>query len=248
MKNKIFLVVIIATLMFLAEISIKNCAAQNLPVEGIGCWVQQDSINNPLIYSDIFGWYITHGSNFKDFVNKKNKPLFLAFGGKDADNLIDGMKQYRDRIKGVVWDYESRGNPQHIAEKNLKEAYSAAQQLGLLFGVVVKPEPDRSLNVNGISYTNAASFSDFLMPMMYVQWYQMKREKLEKLLELQRAESKLPLIALIALETTETKPPRKLEPHEIVNIYRGLPIDAFCVWNVKDLNDDHIRALSKLKK
>lgn len=252
MKNKIFLVsMVMITLIFLAEMSIKDCIAQKLPVEGIGCWVQKKSVDNPSIYSDIFGWYIMTGSILNDFVNKKNKPLFMAFGGEDTDNvdkLIGEMKQYRDRIKGVVWDYESKGTPQNVAEKNLRAAYSATQQLGLLLGVVVKANPDQSLKVNGISYTNAATFSDFLMPMMYVQRYKMKRDRMENLLELQRARTKLPLITIIALETTMTNPPQRLKPHEIVNIYKGLPTDAFCVWNVEDLNNNDIRALSELKK
>ncbi len=57
----------------------------------------------------------------------------------------------------------------------------------------------------------------------------------------------LPIIAVIALETTMMKPPRKITPSEIVTIYKGLPVDAFCVWNVKNLSDEYIQALSNIK-
>ena len=248
MKKKTLLLLIIAgILIIIGKVGITDCNSRDFPIEGIGCWVQNNSNDNLLIYSDVFDWYIAHGNNLDNFINKKNKPLFMAFGGKDVDKLIATMKHYKSRIIGVVWDYEEKGTPKNVAEKNLRSAHAAAKQLGLLFGVVVKPDPGLSLKVNGISYADAASFSDFLMPMMYVQWYQMKKDKMEKLLEVQRSLTKLPIIAVIALETTMMKPPRKITPSEIVTIYKRLPVDAFCVWNVKNLSDEYIQALSNIK-
>jgi hypothetical protein len=223
-------------------------AASSLPMKGIGCWVQKTSMDNPYIYSDVFGWYVVDISIIDSFNNKSNKPLFLSYTKQDADFLIEKMKQYKGKIVGVIWDYEIKDTPQNVAERDLKKAYSQAKALNLSFGVFVWANPKNSLKVNGISYENASSFADFLMPMLYAQLYDMRREKLEKLISTERAATRLPLIATLTVETTRKSLRKTITPEEIVSIYKNLPIDGFCVWNVKDLNEEHVKALSAIRK
>ena len=221
-------------------------AASTLPMKGIGCWVQKTSLDNPNIYSDVFGWYVADTSIIDSFDNKAKKPLFMSYAGQDADPLIKKMQEKKGKITGVIWDYEHENTSQDVAEGNLKKAYRAAKDLNLWFGVALLANPKASLRKNGVSYENAESFADFLMPMLYVQWFGMKRQKLDNFLSDERRATKLPIIATMTIETTKTKPPKKLTPGEIVGIYKGLPADGFAVWNVKDLDKEYVRALSAL--
>jgi hypothetical protein len=219
-----------------------------LPMKGVGCWVQKTSLDNPLIHSDVFGWYVVDFDIIDSFNNKLNKPLFISFGKKyDADFLIKKMKQYRSKLAGVIWDYENP-TPQHIAEGDLKKVYSQAKNLNLLFGIFVWANPKNSLKVNGVSYENAHSFADFLMTMLYVQLYDMRREKLEELISMERAATRSPLIGTLTLKTTRKNLQKEISPQEIVSIYKNLPVDGFCVWNVKNLNEEYVKALSSLVK
>jgi hypothetical protein len=244
--SKKWLVVI--AFIFMALTVSKESMALTLPLKGTGCWVQKTSLDNPLIYSDVFGWYVADISVIDSFNNKSNKPLFMSYTKQEPDFLIEKMKQYKGKIAGVVWDYEIKDTPQNVAERDLKKAYLQAKALNLLFGVFVWANPKNSLKVNGVSYENASSFADFLMPMLYAQLYDMKREKLEKLISKEKAATRLPLIATITIETTRKSLQKKITPEEIVSIYKNLPVDGFCVWNVKDLNGEHIKALSAVNK
>ena len=221
-------------------------AASTLPMKGIGCWVQKTSQDNPHIYSDVFGWYVADTAIIDAFDNKAKKPLFMSYAGQDSDFLIKKMQEKKGKITGVIWDYEHEGTSQNVAEGDLKKAYRAAKDLNLWFGVAIVANPKASLRRNGVSYENAESFADFLMPMLYVQWFGMKREKIENFLRDGRRATKLPILALMTIETTKTKPPKKLTPNEIVSIYKGLPADGFAVWNVKDLDKEYVGALSAL--
>jgi len=221
-------------------------ATSSLPMKGVGCWVQKTSLDNPHIYSDVFGWYIADAAIIDSFDNKRGKPLFMSYAGKDTDLLIKKMQEKKGKITGVIWDYEHEHTLQDVAEGDLKKAYRSAKDLNLWFGVALLANPKASLRKNGVSYENAASFADFLMPMMYVQWFGMKRQKLENFLGDERQATRLPIIVLLTIETTKTKPPKKMTPNEIVSIYKGLPADGFGVWNVKDLDTEYVRALSAL--
>jgi hypothetical protein len=224
----------------------KSKSASTLPMKGIGCWVQKTSLDNPHIYADVFGWYVVDAAIIDSFDNKAKKPLFMSYSGQSAAFLIKKMQEEKGKITGVIWDYEHDNTPQNVAEEDLKKTYRAAKDLNLSFGVAVLANPKASLRKNGVSYENAESFADFLMPMMYVQWFGMKRQKLENFLGDGRRATKLPIIVLLTIETTKTKPPKKLAPNEIVSIYKGLPADGFAVWNVKDLDKEYVSALSAL--
>jgi len=224
----------------------KSRSASQLPMKGVGCWVQKTSLDNPNIYSDIFGWYVADTAIIDSFDNRTKKPLFMSYAGQDADFLIKKMQERKGKITGVIWDYEHEGTSQNVAEGDLKKAYRAAKDLNLWFGVAILANPKASLRRNGVSYENAESFADFLMPMLYVQWFGMKRQKLENFLSDERRATKLPIIATMTIETTKTKPPKKLTPGEIVGIYKGLPADGFAVWNVKDLDKEYVSAFSAL--
>lgn len=218
----------------------------DLPIQGIGCWVQKTSTDNPFIYSDTFDWYVTDMSNMKFFINKNKKPLFISHAGEDPDILIEGIDKYKDKIVGALWDWEFTGMSQDTAESSLKKVYEKAKKSKLLFGIVIRPGIKQNLK-SGIDLTRAHSYADFIMPMMYAQWFGMKRSKIEQLLYNERKATKLPIVAVLTIESTMTKPPRKLTPQEIISLYKGLGVDGFCVWNVRDLNADYIRSISALK-
>lgn len=246
-KNISMLMTVILTLFVLiAYISTIEGAPRMLSMKGIGCWVQKNSMDNPFIYSDVFGWYVTDIANMETFENKKNKPLYISYAGKNPDVLINSMIKHKDKIVGALWDWEFKGTSQDVAESALKRAYAKAKELGISFGIVIQPGIKQNLN-NGIDLTKADSFADFLMPMMYVQWFGMKRERIERHLINERQVTKLPIVAVMTIETTATKPPKKITPQEIIKIYKGLSVDGFCVWNVKDIDNEYIRALSTLK-
>ncbi len=224
-------------------------SASQLPMKGIGCWVQKPTLKNPFIYSDVCGWYVADFSIMDSFDNKMNRPLFMSYAKKsDPDFLIEKMKQYKSKIVGVIWDYEVRDTPQSVAERDIKKAYAQAKDLNLSFGVFVWANPKNSLKVNGVSYENAHTFADFLMPMLYIQLYDMRREKLEELIRMERALTRLPLIATLTLETTRKSLKKEISPQEIVTIYKNLPVDGFCVWNLRNLDEKYVKALSEIRK
>jgi hypothetical protein len=224
-------------------------STSQLPMKGIGCWVQKPTLKNSFIYSDVCSWYVADFSIMDSFDNKLNRPLFMSYAKKsDPDFLIEKMKQYKSKIVGVIWDYEVRDTPQSVAERDLKKAYTQAKDLNLSFGVFLWANPKNSLKVNGVSYENARTFADFLMPMLYVQLYDMRREKLEELISKERALTRLPLIATLTLETTRKSLKKAISPQEIVSIYKNLPVDGFCVWNLRNLDEEYVKALSAISK
>jgi hypothetical protein len=224
-------------------------STSQLPLKGVGCWVQKPTLKNPFIYSDVCSWYVADFSIMDSFDNKLNRPVFMSYAKKsDPDFLIEKMKQYKSKIVGVIWDYEVRDTPQSVAERDIKKAYTQAKDLNLSFGVFLWANPKNSLRVNGVSYENAHNFADFLMPMLYVQLYDMRREKLEELIRMEKSLTRLPLIATLTLETTRKSLKKKISPQEIVSIYKNLPVDGFCVWNLRNLDEEYVKALSAISK
>ncbi len=238
---------VMSALLLIGEISHSGAGLPNA-LKGMGCWVQKSSLDNPLIYDNVFDWYITDIGNMELFVSKTRKPVFLAYGGKDVDYMIRKVEQYKARIAGVVWDYEPEHEPMPKAESDLARIYAKTRALNIPFAIVTKPDPDKSLKVHGVSYARAERHADILMPMMYVQWYAMKKEAMTRLLAKQRSLTRLPIVAVIALRTTKTRPPRRLYSVEIGAIYKGMPVDGFCIWNVKELSKEDLASLASLKK
>jgi hypothetical protein len=219
-----------------------------LPFRGKGVWIQKSSVNNPLIYSSAFSWYITTAEIMNGpEAGKLKGPVVLSFAGKKVELLKELIDQNKKKISAVVWDYEI-GASQSQAESDLKAAYNYAHDNGLPFGVVVVANADASLRKNGVSFSRAKNFADFLMPMLYCQWWSCDQpQKTQQAFEKAKAVTDLPLIVLLTLKTTMTKPPMKLSPRHIISNYDKLSPYAYAVWNVEDLDENYISAINQLK-
>ena len=217
-----------------------------LPFRGKGVWIQKNSMNNPLIFSDAFSWYITEAMN-EPFVDKLKGPLVMAFSGKKVAALEELIDKNRKKIVAVVWDYEF-GASQSQAESDLTTAHKYANDRGLPFGVVVLANPDTSLKANGVSFSRAKDYADFLMPMLYCQWWNCDQPgKTQQAFGKAKALTDLPLIVLITLKTTQTRAPGKLAPRHIASNYGNLNPYAFAIWNVEDLDESYLGAIKQLK-
>ena len=223
--------------------------AQSLPIHGVGCWVLKTSVHNPFIYSDVFDWYAVDYDALDSFkIDKVNKPLFIAFYSKfNADFIIKEMEKYKGKITGVIWDFEIANTPQTVAEKDFKKIHARAKALNLKFGISTWPNPKNSLKTNGVSYRNAPSFADFLIPQLYAQRHKYSREKLLDLLSMERKETNIPIVCCLTIETIKTTPPQTLTPAQILGFYKNLPVSGYLVWNTKLLDTTYINALSQLK-
>jgi hypothetical protein len=239
--------VMLAALLLLGSPSLVDAAERPswLP-KGIGCWPLKAQLAHPLIGSEVFGWYITDVSNLDDFKPPGNRPLFASFAGHKAEVFLEKLEKHRDRIAGAVWDYEHRGTPVDVAERELQAVHAALKSWGKPFGVT-SFAASRAAAQAGIDYQRARGYADFLMPMMYAQWFGMRREPMEGMLAKTKQASRLPVIALLALETTKTKPPRLLTPAELRDLHKGLRVDGFAIWNIKGLEPAHLEALKALR-
>jgi hypothetical protein len=239
-------VLLSVTLMCLLITSVSH--SKDLPFQGKGVWIQKTSMNNPLIFSDAFSWYITVGENMNEpFIDKLKGPLVLAFSGKNVSTLKEFITKYRGKIVAVVWDYEI-GSSKSQAESDLKAAHKYANDNGLPFGVVVLANPDASLRKNGVNYTQAKDFADFLLPMLYCQWWNCDQAvKTRNNFEKVKSLTDLPLVALVAIKTSMTKKPTVLTSQNIQSNYRGLSPYAFAFYNVEDLDNAHLGAIRQLK-
>lgn len=222
--------------------------SKDLPFQGKGVWIQKTSMKNPLIFSDAFSWHITVGENMDEaFVDKLKGPLVMAFSGKNVSTLKEFISKYRKKIVAVIWDYEL-GSSQQKAESDLKAAHKLAKDNGLPFGVVVLANPDASLRKNGVDYRRAGDFADFLLPMLYCQWWNCDQsEKTRKTFEKGRSLTDLPMVALITIKTSMTKKPKLLTSQNIQSNYRGLNPYAFAFYNVEDLDNGHLGAIRQLR-
>jgi hypothetical protein len=236
----------LVSMMFLLIPSVSH--SMTLPFRGKGVWIQKTSMNNPLIFSDAFSWYITAGEFIDEpFVAKLKGPLVMAFSGKNVSRLKELIDKNRKKIVAVVWDYEI-GSSQSQAESDLRAAHKYANDHGLPFGVAVLANPDQSLRKNGVSYSRAKDFADFLMPMLYCQWWNCGQpEKTRQAFEKEKAATDLPLVALVAIKTSMTKTPTVLTAQNISTNYSSLNPHAFAFYNVEDLNDNHLGAIKQLK-
>jgi hypothetical protein len=246
MKRVGVLLLVLATVLFLSGIA---CA--NSPLfAGKGCWVQDRSEDNPHIFSDVFSWYVVSGSNMDDeLVGNINKPIFMAVTMKNPERVKEKIDLYAGRIVGVIWDYEFAGTPPEVAEASLTEIYNYTHQKGLLFGVTVVASPEQSRTVNGIDYKRAAQFADFLMPMLYCQWWGCKASQTAATYQSEVKATNLPLVAAVALETVSTSiKDSVLTPENLLTNYATLTPSppGFCFWSVANLDDSYLQVIDHL--
>jgi hypothetical protein len=241
-KLFIFTLVTLLYLMF----NLTNGHALSLGLTGSGGWIQQNSMDNPNIYSQVFDWYITDASNMDEaFVNQLGRPLIMAFSGKNIDRLKERIDQNLGRIVAVAWDYEL-GSTQAQAEADLKEARAYANQRGLPFGVVVLAAPPNSIKTNGVDYGRANQFADFLMPMLYCQWWGNRANSTRETYARERQATDLPLLPVITLNATaEVLNVHVVTPEEMIANYAGLmpKPQAFCYYQLTNLNNDYLNAI-----
>jgi hypothetical protein len=224
--------------------------AAPLPFSGKGCWVQDRSMDNPHIFSDVFSWYVVSGSNMEEeFVGNLDRPIFMAVTMKKPERVKEKIDQYAKRIVGVIWDYEFPETPQQVAEADLTEIYNYAHSKGLLFGIAVLSSPERSKTVNGVDYKRAEQFADFLMPILYCQWWGCKESQTAGNYEAELRATNLPLVVTVALETVSTSVKDSvLTVGQLTSNYGMLvpPPPGFCFWSVANLDEDYLTAIGLL--
>jgi hypothetical protein len=127
-------------------------------------------------------------------------------------------------------------------------ARNYANAKGLPFGVVVLANPEASLKKNGVSYKRAKDFADFLMPMLYCQWWSCERDdKTIRAFKEEQSQTDLPLVVLIALKTLHTSKQNIIAPNQITKNFGSLNPYAFAFYQVEDLNEGYIGAINKLQ-
>jgi hypothetical protein len=220
------------------------------PFLGKGCWVQDRSMDNPHIFSDVFTWYVVSGSNMEEeFVGNLERPIFMAITMKKPERVKEKIDLYANRIVGVIWDYEFPDTPQDVAEADLTVIYNYAHSKGLLFGIAVLSSPERSKAVNGVDYKRAERFADFLMPILYCQWWGCKESQTTANYEGEVRATNLPLVVTVALETVSTSVKDSvLTVENLTNNYGTLtpPPLGFCFWSVANLDEDYLRTIERL--
>jgi len=246
MKN-LNVFVLVSAMFFL---SAAMACANPLLFAGKGCWVQDRSMANPHIFSDVFSWYVVSGSNMDDeLVANINKPIFMAVTMKKPERVKEKIDLYGNRIVGVIWDYEFADTPQEVAEASLAEIYNYAHQKGLLFGVAVVSSPEQSRTVNGVDYKRAERFADFLMPMLYCQWWGCKASLTAAAYLSEVKATSLPLVVTVALDTVSAAVKNsELTVGDLTSNYGMLTPSppGFCFWSVANLDEYYLSAIDGL--
>lgn len=244
--------------------------AESIPltITGKGCWLQKNSLSNPAVSSDAFSWYITDSSNMVDayaLAGSLHRPLIMSYSGEYPGELInDGglIDLHWEKIVAVVWDYEpaTPASPTKVVEY-MQNAYKKAHSKGLPFGIAVLSNPEDSKTTNRIDYANAPSFADFLMPMLYCQWWSCKSDTTKSLFQGEQDATRttpmdppLPLVVLTAIRASGPllgcDPSLSvITPRLLLDNYAPLaampdPPKALGFYNVKDLD---VALLSAIK-
>ncbi len=266
----------------------------------IGAWPTSanNAVKNDLMNDEVFGWQVFSASTFKSYCNQypnecsfsNKRSIILSYAPK-ADNTEQGLNRkietlqnnvdsllanpaYKQKIKGINWDWEYSSNSPisyDLAYSTLKKVYDYAHSKGLIFGLTVQPG-DAGLKNAGIDLTKVKDYSDFLMPMEYVQWWvkegssckdtaisesecwAKRKERLNRdLLKFQAVrDSGVKVVVLSTIETTATKPIERLSACRMYDVYKNVIADnladGFVVWNLKDLSADYIRVFGAIKE
>jgi hypothetical protein len=226
---------------------LSDMAGANPLFSGKGCWVQDRSMDNLNIFSDVFSWYVVSGSNMEDdYVQNLKRPIFMATTMKNPEKVKEKIDRYASQIVGVIWDYEFPGTPQEVAEASLTEIYRYAHSQGLLFGITVLANPEKSKTTNGIDYKRAEQFADFLMPLVYCQWWGCKESQTAANYQAEGRATDLPLVVTVALETVSSsvKDP-VLTLDALTSNYSNLspPPPGYCFWSVGNLDAGYLQVI-----
>jgi hypothetical protein len=229
-----------------------------IPVTGKGLWLQQKTSENPAAYAETWDWYIACSGIMDDELLEKldGKPIMMAFCSKTLTGFKKNVDRFEGRILGVVWDYEAinvnSGKPitRKKAEADLTAARDYVHAKGLPFGVVVQDDPENSLKKNGVDYHRADQFADFLMPMIYPQWWDNVSFYTWYNYQLEVAATAVPLLPLGAIETTSKKLTYKvLTPEDITKHYNLLhppQPQGIGFWGAARLDESYLEAIDGL--
>ncbi len=197
----------------------------------------------------------------------------------NVDSLLADMA-YRPKIAGITWDWEysdTNAIANALAFSVLKDMHEYAHSKGLLFGLTVQPGNRGLYNAGLVKdiYTNSAdiqadlaeikNYSDFFMPMEYVQWFggdpgnscltdplgpeacwNQRKTRINNDLA-KFGNMGIPVIALSTIKTTATDPVERLSACQMYDVYKNVlysvdtssTADAFAVWNSTHLNSNY---------
>jgi hypothetical protein len=222
-------------------------------LRGKGCWIQERSLFNDNITSEVFDWYVVAGGLMSDpLVIAKippGRPIFMATTFKEADNVMKRIDMNVGKIVGVIWDFEFPRTKLAVAEPKMKEVHEYAKSKGLLFGVAVVANPQKSRILNGIDYKRAEKFADFLLPMLYCQWWGCRESRTLAIYNDEVKRTTLPLVPIVALETTSDRVKEPILGKEAMASNYGTLSPAplgYCFWSVANLDKEYLTVIEGL--
>lgn len=214
----------------------------------VGAWIQRSSVDSPLAFNNKISWFICDDRIFDKVLERANeRKIILAYGGGENENrIIENIIKRRQYITAAVWDYEIKATEEQ-AFMQLGKVHKVCKSLKLPFGVAVLAGPDSSHKTNGVAFDQAHKLCDFLMPMLYCQWWSHNPEKTRNAYVIELRASTVPLLPIIARHTTrETIKEPLLTSELLVSNYSPLNLKSFAVWNVATTDKDFWDKAKKL--
>ena len=211
---------------------------------------------------------------FKTFIKNNNKPLFISYRGSDTDYLINSINTIKNeplignKVIGAIWNFESMADTPGFltttaVENMLTQVYQAAQKNDFYFGLAIMPGVRTNLQNSNLDLTKVGNFSDFIMPLMYVQWlnitdFTAERNWVSGHLSRERAainNNNFLITPLIAITTRgfpiSVSSPKTLAPNEISSVYQnnsstGFVFNGFAAWGLTGLTQNHIDEIKQV--
>jgi hypothetical protein len=198
----------------------------------LGAWIQPNSVDTSLAYQ-FCQWFIADWRVVKKVVQKADgRPVLMAFGSRDIDEIDNAVRDNLKSIRGVVLDYET-GENREKAEKELISIYRRLHGMGLIVGISTLAKPASSLKSNGVDFSKARLYCDFLLPQLYSRiWKNDPSQTTARYLEELR-ESSVPVVPVITYATTKNNP-GKVTPSDVLRNYGPLNLPCLVVWNVAE--------------
>jgi hypothetical protein len=255
-------------------------------VKGKGFWIQNRSkceiyeFVAEKGYEKLFSWIVADTSiwgdpDFIEYVNGAgaDKMYFVSFSEIYPDPSLSSIKTrlsqlkelYGDKMVGAIYDYEFPASERTLSD--LKIVFAHARSLCMLFGLVVDPHPERSVEIYGIDYTQAYKFSHFLLPMLYCQWFYCCQTPLStQQVYIKEREatlnSNLPIVPLVAITAAgrygsprESQCDPIITPQQLLDNYSELSFwsgqkrsrpEAIGFFNLSDVTEGHLGAIKML--